>query len=116
MKAAPGHDHGWRAVTEDVFEFDRTHQRGQRDHGGPGPQGTVVDHREVRHVGHHEGDSMSGPHALPGEQSSALLGQVVEHLDRHRELAASKRDALRVGGGRARQDLGNVEHPRYLLL
>jgi hypothetical protein len=48
--------------------------------------------------------------------SSALLGEIVQDLDGHHEITAPQRNVLRVGGGRARQDLGNVQHPWYLVL
>jgi hypothetical protein len=43
---------------------------------------------------------MPRPDALTRKQSSALLGEIVEDLDRHREITAPQRNALRVRGGR----------------
>jgi hypothetical protein len=83
VKAAPRDDDCWRAVTEDVLELDRTHQRGQRNCGCTRPQGTVVDHGKVRHIRHHEGDPMPRPNALARKQLSALRGEIVQDLDRH---------------------------------
>src|SRR6478609_9171202 len=91
MKASPCDDNCWRAVTEDVLELDRTHQRGQGNCGCTRLQGTVVNHRKVRHIRHHEGDPMPGPNALVRKQSSALLGEIVQDLDGHYEITAPQR-------------------------
>src|SRR6185312_8392555 len=101
MKTTPCDDNCWCAVTEDVLELDRTHQWRQRNCGCTGPEGTVVNHGKVRHIRHHEGDPMPGPNALVRKQSRALLGEIVQDLDRYYEITAPQRNALRGGGGRA---------------
>jgi hypothetical protein len=44
---------------------------------------------------------MPRPNAFARKQSSALLGEIVQDLDRHHEITAPQRNALGVGGGRA---------------
>jgi hypothetical protein len=88
MKATPCDHNRRRAVTEDVLELDRTHQGGQRNCGCTRPQCTVINHGKVRHIRHHEGDPMPRPNAFARKQSSALLGEIVQNLDRHHEITA----------------------------